>query len=102
MLDLSAAFNVLDPEILLEKLSIYCFQENAVGWIRSYLTDRQQQVYVDGALSEPQKVDIGVPQGSILGPLLYTIYTNDLPESVHNHEPTTLVPQVNPGNYNVD
>ena len=73
MLDLSAAFDVVDPEILLKKLSIYGFQENAVGWIRSYLTDRQQQVYVDGALSERQQVDIGVPQGSILGPLLYTI-----------------------------
>ena len=45
------------------------------------------QVYVDGALSEPLPVELGVPQGSILGPLLYTIYTNDLPEVIHQHDP---------------
>ena len=42
-------------------------------------------MYVDGALSDPLEVDVGVPQGSILGPLLYILYTNDLPESVHSH-----------------
>ena len=102
MVDLSAAFDVVDPGILVEKLRIYGFQDNAVDWIQSYLTNRNQRVYVDGALSDPQEVNIGVPQGSILGPLLYTIYTNDLPESVHNHDPVHPHPQVTSTAYNVD
>ena len=57
----------------------------------SYLRNRKQQVYVDGTLSDPSEVDIGVPQGSILGALLYNIYVLDLPEVVHecneNHPP---------------
>ena len=102
MLDLSAAFDVVDPGILLEKLRLYGFQENSVGWVQSYLSNRNQQVYIDGALSDPQEVNIGVPQGSILGPLLYTIYTNDLPECVHNHEPVPPQPQEITSMYNMD
>ena len=84
MLDLSAAFDVVDTTILLDKLKLYGFEENAVVWLRSYLVGRHQQVYEDGALSDPLEVDVG---GSILGPLLYTIFTNELPEVVHNHDP---------------
>ena len=87
MLDLSAAFDVVDTQILLDKLRLYGFEDNSVDWLQSYLTSRRQQVYVDGALSEPLEVNIGVPQGSILGPLLYTIFTNELPEVVHKHDP---------------
>ena len=96
MVDLSAAFDVVDSSILLDKLRIYGFEENAVNWLLSYLTKRSQQVYVDGALSEPLPVTLGVPQGSILGPLMYTIFTNDLPEVVHQHEPEHLQNQVQP------
>lgn len=53
--------------------------------MKSYLTGRRQQVYVDGSLSDPALLEAGVPQGSILGPLLYIIFTNDLPEVTHNH-----------------
>ena len=87
MLDLSSAFDVVDTTILLDKLKVYGFKDDAVAWLDSYLTNRHQRVYIDGALSEPQEVTVGVPQGSILGPLLYTIYTNDLPEVLYNHEP---------------
>ena len=75
MLDLSAAFDVVDYSLLLEKLKIYGFQEKEVAWMCSYLTGRKQQVYIDGHLSEPADLEAGVPQGSILGPLLYIIFT---------------------------
>ena len=87
MLDLSAAFDVVNKNILLGKLEAYGFKENVLLWFSSYLTSRFQQVYIDGSLSEPLMIDIGVPQGSILGPLLYVIYTNDLPEVIHDQSP---------------
>ena len=85
MLDMSAAFDLVDYHLLVKKLAIYGFEENSLQWFSSYLSRRSQQVYVDGALWEPLDVNVGVPQGSILGPLLYIIYSNDLPESVHSH-----------------
>ena len=82
MVDLSAKFDV-DHCILLDKLMIYMFEMREVLWMQSYLTGRKQQVYVDGALSEPLDLQVGVPQGSILRPPLYIIFTNYLPEVVH-------------------
>lgn len=84
MLDLSAAFDVVDHVILLDKLEIYGFESKEILWMRSYLTGRRQQVYVDGALSDPLVLEARVPQTSILGPLLYIIFTNDLPEVVQS------------------
>ena len=86
MLDLSAAFDVVDHEILIQKLEIYGFEECYISWFRSYLSGRSQQVYVEGSLSDPLLLEAGVPQGSILGPLLYILFTNDLAEVVHQHD----------------
>ena len=86
LLDLSAAFDIVDHSLLLEKLKLYGFDVMSVNWIKSYLDGRQQSVYIDGKMSKVLPLSAGVPQGSILGPLLYTIFTNELPEVLHNHK----------------
>ncbi len=78
-LDFSAAFDILDHNLLLEKLEYYKFSPAALLWIKSYLNERQQTVYFNGSISETTQVKYGVPQGSCLGPLLYSIFTNDFP-----------------------
>ena len=85
MIDLSAAFDMVDHSLLVEKLTMFGLDENAVEWCRSYLLGRYQSVLIDGKMSPPVAIQFGVPQGSILGPLLYIIYTNDIPDLVHNH-----------------
>ncbi len=81
LLDLSAAFDTIDHNILIRRLEKRCGLKGTVlSWFISYLRERTQSVMINGQQSKPVKIKYGVPQGSVLGPILFTIYTSPLSE----------------------
>ena len=84
--DQSAAFDLCDHNLLLQKLSLMGVENSGLQWVLSYLSSRKQSCFVDGELSTAEDLfDCGVPQGSIGGLLLWVCFTCDQPDAIHDH-----------------
>jgi hypothetical protein len=83
LLDLSCAFDTLDHATLIKRMEEYFgITGTALSWIKSYLTDRHQRIHIREATSESVQLETGVPQGSVLGPILFTLYVRPLAEII--------------------
>ena len=90
LVDLKKAFDTVDHEILLMKLEIYGIKGPVLSLLRTYLANRTQKCQINGSTSSERIIKCGVPQGSILGPLLFLVYINDLPNCLNRTDPDYL------------
>jgi hypothetical protein len=96
MFDLSAAFDLLDHGILLRKLTNLNFSPHSVKWISSFMSERVQQVQIGSSISPKRQLEVGVPQGSVLSPLLFLLYISDVQEwvaeaTIHGYADDTML-----------
>ena len=83
-MDFQKAFDTVPHRRLLSKVRTYGFNENMINWIEQFITGRTQRVRIDGEFSESKEVISGIPQGSVLGPFLFLVFVNDMPELVES------------------
>jgi len=93
--DLRKAFNTIDHEIILKNIAKYGVDQDALKWFKSFLTNRMQRCNVNNHLSSASPLNCGVPQGSIIGPLLYLIYINYPPNCVNVGTPRMYADDTN-------
>ena len=94
-LDLKKAFDTVGHEILLSKLNTYGIEGMENNWFKSYLNSRNQKCFVNGCLSQNRFLSCGIPQGTILGPLLFILYINDLPNCLSYTQPRMYADDTN-------
>ena len=95
LIDLKKAFDTVDHQILLSKLELYGIKGQALNLLKSYLTNRKQKCQIKNVFSSEHLIKCGVPQGSILGPLLFLLYINDLPHCLSKTKPRLFADDTN-------
>ena len=96
LIDLKKAFDTVDHQILLRKLELYGVKGQALSFLKSYLSeDRSQKYQIQGHVSSEKLIECGVPQGSILGPLFFLLYINDLPQCLYKTKPRLFADDTN-------
>ena len=84
-MDLRKAFDIVNTKILINKLKCAGIRDSVLNWCMNYLSNRSHCTFVNGVKSDLQHITCGVPQGSVLGPLFFLVYVNDIQGAVENY-----------------